>query len=63
MGKLLDARLDEVYRSHGKPGVDWRLCYEDGAEVIVSRIGAQFVFLRSGDRRAYDAPIIAKPPS
>ena len=59
---MVDGQLDIVYRSAGKPGVDHLLLNNDAIEHALSRIGAQVAFLRSGDRRVYDALATSKPP-
>ena len=62
MGEILDGQLDNAYRTHGVDGVNHILWYDDLAEHIMARLGAQIAYLRCGDRRVYDAIVTAKPP-
>ena len=58
----MDGQLDIAYRSYGVAGVNQVLFYDDTAEHIMSRLGAQIACIRFGDRRVYDAIVTAKPP-
>ena len=60
--EMVDARLDDAYRSHGLSGVNYLLASDDTLEHMLSRIGAQVAFLQSGDRRVYDALVTSRPP-
>jgi hypothetical protein len=62
LAEMVDTSLDNAYRHGGKPAVDWVLLNDDNTEHSMSRIGAQVAFLRSGDRRVYDAIVTSKPP-
>ena len=62
MAEILDGQLDAAYRSYGVNGVNHILLHDDYAEHIMARLGAQIAYLRSGDRRVYDAIVTAKPP-
>ena len=62
LGEMVDGQLDITYRSHGKQGVDYLLLNNDAIAHALSRIGAQVAYLRSGDRRVYDALATSKPP-
>ena len=62
MSEVLDAKLDEAYRASGVNGVNWVLHNDDLAEHVMARLGAQIAYLRSGDRRLYEAIVTAKPP-
>ena len=62
LAEMLDGQLDIAYRHGGKPAVDWLLVHDDACEHALSRIGAQVAYLRSGDRRVYDAIVTSKPP-
>ena len=62
MGELLDGQPDIAYRSYGVAGVNQVLLYDDNAEHIMSRLGAQIAYIRCGDRRVYDAIVTATPP-
>ena len=62
MGEILDTQLDLAYRQYGVDGVDHVLMYNDYAEHIMSRLGAQIAHLHCGDRRVYEAIVTAKPP-
>ena len=62
MGEILDGQLDIAYRGYGVAGVNHVLLYDDNAEHIMLRLGAQIAYIRCGDRRVYDATVIAKPP-
>ena len=60
--EMIDSRLGEAYRGHGINGVNYLLTTDDTLEHMLSRIGAQVVFLQSGDRRVYEAIVTSRPP-
>ena len=62
LAEIIDGMLDAAYRSGGLDAVNYVLWYDDTAEHIMARVGAQIAYLRSGDRRVYNAIITAKPP-
>ena len=62
LAELIDIRADAEYQAGGVPRLNWALQNDDSLEHMLSRIGGQVAYIRTGDRRVFHALSTSKPP-
>ena len=62
LAELTDIRVDAEYQAGGVPRLNGALQNDDSLEHMLSRIGGQVAYIRTGDRRVFDALSTSKPP-
>jgi len=62
VAELVDLEVDKAYRAGGIPMLNWTLATNDSLEHLLSRLGAEIVLQRTGDKASYEELVSVKPP-